>query len=55
MLAMEDWNHFRAWLIASIAGIYSLFPLLFHAAGAYKESRLMAEYANADHGILNGT
>jgi hypothetical protein len=30
---MEDWNHFRAWLIASGAGIYSLFPLLFNGAG----------------------
>ncbi|KAG7566991.1 hypothetical protein FFLO_01250 [Filobasidium floriforme] len=32
LLATEDWNHFRAWLIASVAGIYSLFPLLFNAA-----------------------
>jgi alpha-1,3-glucosyltransferase len=33
LLATEDWNHYQAFVVASVSGIISLFPLLFMAAG----------------------
>ena len=33
LLAVQDENHYRAFVISSVAGIYSLFPLLYQAAG----------------------
>ena len=33
LLAAENHAYFRTYLIASVAGIYSLFPLLFTPAG----------------------
>ena len=35
LLATEDWNHYQAFVVASISGLISLFPLLFHAAGEW--------------------
>jgi alpha-1,3-glucosyltransferase len=32
-LAAEDWNHYQAFVVASVSGIIGLFPLLFKAAG----------------------
>lgn len=36
LLAVQDRNHWRAFVVASVAGIYSLFPLLFQPAGEYR-------------------
>ncbi|ORY28261.1 glycosyltransferase family 57 protein [Naematelia encephala] len=32
LLSSEDWNHFQAFVIASVSGLIGLFPLLFNAA-----------------------
>ena len=36
LLAAENHAYFRTYLIASVAGIYSLFPLLFTPAGQFR-------------------
>lgn len=37
LMAAQDRNHYRAFVVTSVAGIYSLFPLLFHPAGKLRQ------------------
>lgn len=39
LTAVEDNTHYRAYLIATCAGVYSLFPLLIKPAGERLSSR----------------
>ncbi|ORX33434.1 glycosyl transferase [Kockovaella imperatae] len=32
LMSTDDWNHYQAFKVASVSGLVSLFPLLFHAA-----------------------
>lgn len=36
LMAVKSKLHLRAFIILSVAGVYSLFPLLFHVAGKHK-------------------
>lgn len=43
LLAAENHAYFRTYLIASAAGIYSLFPLLFTPAGRYDSFAIVGD------------
>ena len=35
LLSTEDWNHYQAFVLATVSGVIGLFPLLFNAAGEW--------------------
>lgn len=39
LMAVKSKLHLRAFIILSVAGVYSLFPLLFHVAGKHKHMK----------------
>lgn len=55
LTAVEDDDHFRAYLIATCAGVYSLFPLLIKPAGELPPISLCNRALAEDHVFRNAT